>query len=147
MRKAWSLALTPVVALAVSAALTTPAHAFGAEVLGCSVNGAAWTANACSGDSAGGTTASMIEFAVHNLSGTYTYAWTPAATTDCSSTTFKPCIYRGCTATASICDIEVGGGGLHDKYYTTSVKLTQSGLSRTLTATATMYANPDCLYC
>jgi hypothetical protein len=131
--------LTPVVALAVSAALTTPARAFGAEVLGCDA-GSGWTANACSGYGESADTNSTdieIYYAVHNLSGTYTYAWTIPSSAS---------VYSGCTPTASTCNIEVYGSYPATHYYTVSVKLTQSGRSRTLSATATIKGEPICPY-
>jgi hypothetical protein len=137
VRKAWSLALTPLAALAVSVALTTPARAFGAEVLGCDAGGG-WTANTCSGQ---GLNADItvgyidIDYAVHNLSGTYAYAWTKPT---------NATIYSGCTATTSVCDIEVPDGFTTTHYYTVSVKLTQSGQSRTLSATAAIKGAPIC---
>jgi hypothetical protein len=120
-----------------------PANAFGGEVLGCSVNwgGPTWTANSCGG---GGSPDGkyLITYAVHNLSGTYSYNWTVTApsggtvTTPCP-VTGGPCVYSGCTATSSTCTVQVGEG-IKPKTFTATLVLTQSGQSRTLTAQASI---------
>jgi hypothetical protein len=149
MRKMWALTLAPLLALAFMVMSSGPANAFGSEVLGCSIDGAAWTAGSC--DGGGNGYKSIIEFAPHNTSGTYTYTWTFAnhaswITGDCS-TTSVPCIYRGCTSTASICDIQVNSDALHDWTYTANLTLSQSGQARTITASALIYAGPAACRC
>jgi hypothetical protein len=145
MRKAWAAALAPLLAIAFMLLGTGPANAFGSEVLGCSVDSATWTASTCGGGGSLGDT-DWITYSPHNLSGTYSYKWTitnsagTAITASCSTTT-GPCIYGGCTATQSTCTVQATTGK-NDKTFTATLVLTQSGLSRTIKATATIYGDP-----
>lgn len=139
MRKLWALVITPVFALAFLFLGSAPAQAFGSEVLGCAFNGGTWTANSCAGND-------LVQFSPANLSGTYSYGWTiknpsgATVTTPCSSTT-ATCLYSGCTTTSSTCTVRVSTP-LHDRTYTASLNLTQSGLSRTIQASALVYGEP-----
>ena len=130
------------------------ANAFGSEVLGCSVDSAAWTAYSCGG---GGTGLSLIHYSPQNLSGTYSKSWTlidqtgSTYTRICSgstdSTTIAPCIYRGCTSSSTICEVKARSGPTNDRVYTARLRLTQSGLTRTIEADAVLYASDSCLKC
>jgi hypothetical protein len=142
MRRLWAAALTPVLGLAFLVMGSGPANAFGSEVLGCAFQGSTWTASSCAGyDSA--------TFSVHNLSGTYSYAWTFTigglnwAPKSCGSS--SPCVQSGCTTTSSTCT--VNDWPLHDQTITATVRLTQSGQSRTIQASALYYSDPPCLTC
>lgn len=147
MRRMWAAALAPALAVVFLMLGSAPASAFGGEVLGCGFNPPAWTANSCAG-------ADDLTFAVHNLSGTYTYAWTitndrgTVITRICYSggVLTVPCIQSGCTATSSTCELDVYGFS-RDITYTASLRLTQAGLSRTLQAQALAYADPACRTC
>jgi hypothetical protein len=154
MRRLWALTLAPLLALAFVLLGSGPANAFGSEVLGCSVDGSTWIAGSCAGGAGDGPgVTSIIEFAPHNLSGTYTYAWTVKTQSGivvsgkCGTTSGLPCVYAGCTSTSSSCDIKVDGGALHDRTYSASLRLTQAGLSRTITASATIWGANGCLNC
>jgi hypothetical protein len=144
MRKLWTLALAPILALAFFLVGAPSANAFGSEVLGCDW-GTGWVANDCGGGSG------MVTFSAHNLSGSYSYSWTltrdtgDTLTVSCS-TGISPCVYSGCTATSSSCTI-YADGGRHNHVLTASLTLTQSGLSRTIQAQLTMYPDPTLCYC
>lgn len=148
MRKLWTLATATVMAIAFFIAGSPAANAWGTEVLGCNW-GSGWIANYCGG---GGW--EPVTFSPHNLSGTYSYNWTitvtagsttSTVTNQCNAITY-PCIQSGCTATSSTCTINTAGG-LHDTTLTASLRLTQSGQSRTIQASATIYADPPCKTC
>ena len=143
MPKFWTLVLTPILALAFFLAGAPSANAFGSEALGCDW-GSGWVANNCGGGDG------ILTFSVHNLSGTYSYSWT--VTTDLGQTVTGPCtgqslcIDSGCTSTSSTCRL-VATGNLHDRVLTAKLTLTQSGLSRTIQAQATMWADPTLCRC
>jgi hypothetical protein len=134
MRRLWAAALTPVLGLAFLVVGGGSANAFGGEVLGCAFSGSSWTAGSCDGY----TTAT---YSFVNLSGTYSFGWTFTenglnATIKPCNGTYLPCINSGCTATSSTCTIT------HEplqapQTITATVRLTQSGLSRTVQASAT----------
>jgi hypothetical protein len=142
MRKVWALALTPLLALAMSTAASAPANAFGSETLHCFI---------APGHLAGGngycdtiTQASSwyVYLEAQNLTGSYSFAWTVTnestgsqITNVCPTTGItRDCLYPGtCTATSSKCQVGVTGTSF-DKYQRTTLVLTQSGRSRTLTA-------------
>jgi hypothetical protein len=142
MRGSWALVLAPLLAVGFLTVASGPANAFGSEVLGCGVDGG-WTAHFCEG---GGSTEFgelySITFAAHNLSGTYSYAWTiqkntyTSITTPCSSTTTYNCIESGCTATSSTCVVGARQGGLSAQVFAATLRLTQSGQSTTIDASA-----------
>jgi hypothetical protein len=137
MRKLWTLLLTPILVLAFCLVSAPNANAFGSEVLGCDW-GTGWVANNCGGGS--GT----LVFSAHNLSGSYSYSWTIKndlgnSYGPCTGAT--PCITSGCTATSSTCTL-AAEGPLHDRVVTATLTLTQSGLSRTITAQATIWGQP-----
>jgi hypothetical protein len=137
-----TLLLAPLLALALLLVGIPSANAFGGEVLGCAWNGGSWTANNCGGSD--GT----LTFSAHNLSGSYSYSWTvtygpSTVTTPCTSG-IEPCIQSGCTATSSSCTVFADNPyPLHDKVITASLRLTQSGQSRTITASATALSYKD----
>ena len=157
MRKLWASALTPVLALAFHVIGSPAAHAFGSpaanafgnEVLGCSVNTAAWTANYCEGGGDPGYY--VVHFSPRNLSGAYSTRWTvigPAGTAitgNCSTTTY-PCISSGCTVSSLTCDIRDTSGYVN-KTYTASLRLTQSGLTRTIKAQGLIGGYDPCTRC
>jgi hypothetical protein len=154
MRKLWSAVLTPVLALAFFVVGSPAANAFGSEVLGCSVNPVtatynAWTANSCAGGGDPGYF--VVRFSPHNLSGTYSTSWTVTGpsgaviTSTCGGTAI-PCIYNGCTLSSLTCDIK-DSSGFVNKTYTASLRLTQSGLTRTIQAQGTIYLHDPCTRC
>jgi hypothetical protein len=135
MRKFWTLALTPLLALAFFLVGAPSANAFGSEVLGCAWNGGGWVASNCGGGSG------QVVFSAHNLSGSYSYSWTIVNDLGYSygpCTGATPCIISGCTATSSTCTL-AAEGPLHDRVVTASLTLHQSGLSRTIQAKATIW--------
>jgi hypothetical protein len=150
MRKWWTAVLTPVLALAFFIAGSPAANAFGSEVLGCAVNSGAWTANTCSGDS---YAAATINYSPQNLSGTYSKRWTVTGpdgtpvTANCSSTVTANCIDSGCTLSSTSCVIKVPARPYRDAPWTASLRLTQSGLTRTIQAQAWVYPIEICLKC
>lgn len=144
MRKLWMAVLTTLLSLAFFAAGSSAAHAFGAEVLGCGpYPGSTWTATQCSG--VGGT---YEQFSAHNLSGTYSYQWTltyssgTPITSSCSPLTTTPCISSGCTSTSSACVI-LTEDAVQTKTYVANLRLTQSGQSRTISASAVVTPYPE----
>jgi hypothetical protein len=151
MRKILVVAFAHVLALAFLVVGSVPARAFGSEVLGCTVSNSTtgWTANSCTGDT--DVPAPVIHFSPQNLSGSYSMSWTltggttttGAITANCSSTVTTNCINGGCTATSTTCDVK-GQGGRSNRTYTASLRLTQSGLSRTIQAQALLYGSPCC---
>jgi hypothetical protein len=147
MRKFWTLVLAPVLALAFFVLGTPSAQAFGSEVLGCGSSPTyTWTANAC--DAGDG----IVLFSPHNLSGSYSYRWTitqwdgSVLTSSCNGSTY-PCISSGCTTTSSTCYIETRRIIRYDRTVTASLRLTQSGQSRTIQATATIGHEGLCINC
>jgi len=141
MRKLLAAAFALVAALAFFVVGSPSASAFGSEVLGCDA-GLGWTANSCSDlGSLSYNTPIEIDFSVHNTSGSYSTSWTvtgPAGSITQSCNAFlsnKPCISRGCTASWLACSIYTSVG-FHDKTFTASVTLIQSGQARTLSAQA-----------
>ena len=158
MRKMWALAFAPVLTFAFFMVGSAPANAFGGEVLGCYSDAAGvtggWTASHCSVGGKYFTVGDLddVKFEARNLSGAYTFAWTvglQGATTftpftgSCASDTAYNCISSGCTATSATCvvTVKVGATG---KSILATLKLTQSGLSRTISATAGVEAAPTC---
>ena len=145
MRKLLTLAFAHVLALAFLMVGSAPAHAFGSEVLGCAVSANAWTANSCAGD--GDTPPPVIHLSAHNLSGSYSMRWSITGptgypiTSNCSSTTTINCISSGCTVSSATCDLRAQSGKANHTY-TASLRLTQSGLSRTIQAQAVVYGVP-----
>jgi hypothetical protein len=146
MRKFWTLLLTPVLAFAFFLVGSPAAQAFGSEVLGCNWGSTAWTAGNCgSGDG-------NLTFSVQNLSGSYSYNWTvtygsSTVTSPCNGG--DPCILSGCTASSSTCTVYADNPyPLHDKVITATLQLTQSGQTRTLTASGTAHSyKPACPLC
>ena len=138
MRRLWAAALAPALGLAFVVMASGPADAFGSEVLGCWFTPQTWTAGSCTGQT-------QAIYSVHNLSGTYSYAWTftmkgtPLALSSCAPPNGGACIASGCTATSSTCT--VNDSPLVDRTITATVRLTQSGLSRSISASATF--QPD----
>ena len=122
------------------------ANAFGSEVLACSVDGFPLTANACYGYPQKVNAPNPVTFSPQGLSGAYTYSWTvigpngSAITAHCTNYTLA-CIDSGC-GTASYCNIYVPTG-FHDKTATATLRLTQSGQTRFITAQATI---PEGIY-
>ncbi|MEO7260382.1 MAG: hypothetical protein ABI047_03865 [Jatrophihabitantaceae bacterium] len=149
MRAFWAAVLTPVLTLAFFMLGSPAATAFGSEVLGCAVDTAAWTANSCGGGGDGAI--SVVHYSPQNLSGTYSKSWTvtgpggTAITGNCNTTAI-PCIYSGCALSSTTCDIKVRSGP-NDRTFTASLRLTQSGLTRTIQAQAVIYASGICLKC
>jgi hypothetical protein len=144
MQKLLTWAFTPVLALAFFVLGTPAANAFGTEVLGCQFGSASWTANTC------GPGLGVVTFSPNNLSGAYTYGWSVThdgapVTNICSSTTGAPCIYGGCTATSSTCDIRTAGSTFSQRTVVATLVLTQSGQSRTIQATATVERVRPCI--
>lgn len=147
MRRFVTFLLSPVLALAFFLAGSPAANAFGSEVLGCAWNGGPWIANNC------GSNNYNLTFSARNLSGSYSYSWTvkyasSTLTTPCGSG-IDPCILSGCTATSSSCTIYADNPWpAGDKVVTASLRLTQSGQSRTITASATNDSfTPACPTC
>lgn len=149
MRKLWAAVLTPVLALAFLVIGSPAAHAWGGEVLGCTVGSAAWTADSCYGGGDPGFY--TIRFSPQNLSGSYSTRWTvigPAGTaiTNSCSTTARPCISSGCTLNSLTCDI-AETSAYYNKTYTASLRLTQSGLIRTIKAQGMIGLYDPCTRC
>jgi hypothetical protein len=148
MRKLWAMVLAPLLTLAFFVVGSPAANAFGSEVLGCAFDSGAWTANSCTGGGDGWV--SVIHYSPHNLSGAYSTSWTvtgpSAAVTGNCSTTPVPCIYSGCTASSTTCDIKARSQTTI-KTYTASLSLTQSGLTRTIQAQASVYSYDPCTRC
>jgi hypothetical protein len=147
MRKLWAAVVTPLLALSFLVIGSPAANAFGSEVLGCAVDTAVWTANSCGGSDGA---LSMIHYSPQNLSGAYSKSWTvtgPGSTaiTGSCSTKAAPCIYTGCTSSSTTCDVQVRSGTV-DRTFIASLRLTQSGLTRTIQAQAVIYAT-GCLKC
>jgi hypothetical protein len=149
MRKLLTLLLTPVLALFFLVLGSPSANAFGSEVLGCGVDSAAWTANSCSGGGASSTGPHVIHYAAHILSGSYAMKWTATngfgqvVTASCGGGTVINCIWGGCTASSTTCDIGAGQF-LQDKTFTATLQLTQSGQTRSISANAVIYGTPTC---
>ena len=148
MHKLWAAALALLSALAFLIVGSPPASAFGTEVLGCSIDSGAWYANSCEGGGDGA--AHTIYFSPHNLSGSYTTSWTVTkngnAMSNCGSSG-SDCISAGCTSGALVCYINAFSG-LHDKTFAATLKLTQSGQTRTISASALIdYDSSTCLRC
>lgn len=146
MRRLRTLVLAPVCALALFVLGAPAAHAFGTEVLGCTFGTSAWTANSC------GPGLGVVEFSPNNLSGSYSYGWTivhdgSTVTTVCSSTTGAPCLYSGCTASSSTCQVRTAGSPYSTRQVVATLVLTQSGQSRTIQATATVDRVRACINC
>jgi hypothetical protein len=140
MGRLWTSIFTPLLALAVFLLGSPAAHAFGSEVLGCAFDSAAWTANSCEGGGDSSVYNTAIHFSPHNLSGTYTKRWTVTnqsggAVPNCSSSITFNCISSGCTTT-TVCDLLVHSNIQHTNTYYASLRLTQSGQTRTITASA-----------
>ena len=124
--------------------ITSSGGGGGNEILGCAFDTGPWTANSCN---IGGTLGDIdvAHFVPHNLSGTYTMSWTvtgPSGTalSNCSSTVTYNCISGGCTSTSTTCDITVRTAK-NDHTYTASLKLTQSGVTKTISASAVVYGD------
>jgi len=143
MRKLYAAAVALLVALACFIVASPPASAFGSEVLGCSFDSSAWTANSC--EDGGDGLPHVVHFSAHNLSGTYTMSWT-ASVSNCSSTLTINCVSAGCTSTSTTCDLKVHDGHAI-KTFTVNLKLTQSGQTRTISASAVVDPNNDCIRC
>jgi hypothetical protein len=83
-----------------------------------------------------------ITHAVHNLSGTYSYSWTvkdgygSTIGAYCAPNVGGPCLTSGCTYTSSSCVLQLPHGYLAGRTYIATGTLIQSGLSRTISATA-----------
>ena len=148
MRKLWAAVLAPVLALAFFVVGSPAANAFGSEVLGCHVNDGTWTANSCVGGGLNTGDLNSIFFDPHNLSGTYAMQWTVnnpdggTITMTCGTSIIGPCIARGCTSTSTTCFIRARNRAV-DKTFTATLRLTQSGQSRTIQASATILRDPN----
>ena len=144
MRKLWAAALAVLSTLTFLTLASPPASAFGSEVLGCSVDSAAWTANSCSGQGVYHHV-SVIHYVPHNLSGTYTKSWLIAygsyTVTGACGTGAYPCISSGCTASSTTCDVQYMTAGGADRVITAVLSLTQSGQTRSYLANATIYGD------
>ncbi|MEO6501741.1 MAG: hypothetical protein ABIQ09_07495 [Jatrophihabitantaceae bacterium] len=151
MRKLWAAALALVSALAFLVIGSTPANAFGSEVLGCSIN-YPWTANSCHSNAALADGKPVYaNFSAQNLSGTYATSWTittgtGAAVTQSCTPYNSLCIESGCTASSLACQIR-WSVGYQDRTLTAVLRLTQSGQTRTVTAKATIYEGTGCNLC
>jgi hypothetical protein len=124
------------------------ANAFGSEVLGCGfAPNYTWAANQCAGNDGN----YYVRFSPHYLSGTYSYQWSitdgygAPITRFCTGlpATDQGCLSSGCTTTSSTCTIVVEDQA-DTLVYTASLKLTQSGQSRTIQAAATGRPWKDC---
>ncbi|HJQ01805.1 MAG TPA: hypothetical protein VJ851_09400 [Jatrophihabitans sp.] len=134
IRRFWTLILTPVLALVFLLAGSPAANAFGSEVLGCAWNGGTWTANTCGyGDA-------DITFSPQGLSGTYSYRWTISI----SGTGYNS-IVSGCTTTSTTCTLDVQPSTYQKRNIDVALQLTQSGVSRTISATAYVYSSSGCV--
>lgn len=153
MRKLWALLFSSILTLALLVLGSAPAQAFGSEVLGCGVGydsvSSSWTANSC-GTGASAADYYFISYSPHNLSGAYSYQWTLTSiykngsgtlTSKCTTTPMGACIYSGCTVTSSTCIIKVVNPP-SDRTYIASLRLTQSGQSRTIQAQALITGDP-----
>jgi hypothetical protein len=139
-RKLWMALCTSVLTVACFLIGSPAAQALGSEVLGCSFDSGAWYANTCEGGGVIGVN-NALHFSPHNMSGTYSMTWTVtnssgSAVPNCSSTQTINCISSGCTVTSTTCNLVVHSFKASDTFYTASLKLVQSGLTRTITATA-----------
>jgi hypothetical protein len=151
MRKLLTAALALVSALAFFIVGSPPASAFGSEVLGCDAGGY-WSANSCiSSGTQANYTVMLVNYTPQNTSGTYSTSWAvnnkngTAVTQSCTVTYGNtPCISSSnsgsCAAGSMWCQIAVRVGPTNDKAFTAALTLTQSGLTRTITATATIQA-------
>ncbi|HST48219.1 hypothetical protein [Jatrophihabitans sp.] len=123
------------------------ANAFGSEVLGCSFDSGAWTANSCAGGGEQGVVY-QIHFSAHNLSGTYSKRWTvyqyqagmsqPPPGVVITPTT--------CTSTSTTCTVSLKSNAFQTKTISADLQLTQSGQTRDIWAYATVYpvcSSPD----
>jgi len=141
VRKLLLLLLTPLLALFFLVLGSPSANAFGGEVLGCGVDNSAWTANSCAGGGDSSTSAHVIHYAAHNLSGSYSMKWTAlngfgtVITASCNSPQVVNCIWSGCTASSTTCDIGAGQFS-QDRTFTATLQLTQSGQTRSVQASA-----------
>jgi hypothetical protein len=148
MRRSWALLLTPVLAMFFFVFGSPSANAFGSEVLGCAFDNSAWSANSCSGGGDFGNGIYVIHFTPHNMSGTYSTSWTvfnntsgTFVTGSCGGTSVTNCIWSGCTASATTCDLGAGEGA-RDRTYTVTLTLTQSGQTRSIQASALVHKDP-----
>jgi|GEM_PF-2845130 len=149
MRRVMAVAFAHVLALGFLVVGSAPAHAFGSEVLGCTVDNSTvgWTANSCEGYADNPPPA--VHFSARNLSGSYSMSWTltrdtTPITANCSSTVTTNCITGGCTAPSTTCDVRVQSTAKTSHKYTATLRLTQSGLSRTIQAQALLYGGEPC---
>lgn len=150
MRKLLIAVFAVVAALAFFVVGSPAANAFGGEVLACDAGGA-YVPNSCysTGTQANGTLM-LVNFSPENTSGTYSTSWAvtnqvgTAITQSCTVTYGNaPCISSpnsgSCASGSMWCQIAVHVGA-NDKNYTAALTLTQSGQTRTVTATATIQA-------
>ncbi|HJQ00334.1 MAG TPA: hypothetical protein VJ851_01930 [Jatrophihabitans sp.] len=119
-------------------------------MLGCDAGGY-WSANSCISTGTQATyTVMLVNFSPENTSGTYTTSWAVhnangvAVTQSCTVTYGNtPCIPSpnsgSCAAGSMWCQIAVRVGP-NDKAFTAALTLTQSGRTRTISATATIQA-------
>jgi uncharacterized phage protein gp47/JayE len=78
------------------------------------------------------------------MTGTYSMTWTvtgPGGTAVpiCSSTQTVNCISSGCTVTSTTCNLLVHTNLYVDHTYTASLKMVQSGWTKTFLSQATVY--------
>jgi hypothetical protein len=140
-----SLAAFAFIGVASAANAASSSSSFtGSEVLGCAFDSGPWTANSCNIFGTSGDI-DVAHFVPYNLSGTYTMRWTVtgpsgSALSNCSSTVTYNCISGGCTSTSTTCDVNTRAGK-NDHIYTASLKLTQSGVTKTISASAVVYGD------
>ncbi|HEY0639432.1 MAG TPA: hypothetical protein VGD67_17430 [Pseudonocardiaceae bacterium] len=151
MRKAWSLALAPLMTLAFLTIGSGSAKAFGSEVLGCSVDTASWRSHYCTGGGGQDPNATyVIHYSPRNLSGGYVFNWSLTMsnvgsaipiTERCGATTSYPCIASGCyagPAYSTTCDVLVKQA-VYARVYAAYLELSQAGQSSTLSVGATIH--------
>jgi hypothetical protein len=139
MRKLFGSAFTCVLAVALLVVGSPAANAFGSEVLGCAFDSGAWTAGSCEGGGDQGVIYN-VQFSAHNLSGTYSMKWTVTnqggnLLPQCTTGSWN-CIESGCTSTSTTCTVATKAQPLYPFTFTASLKLTQSGQTRTIAAGA-----------
>jgi hypothetical protein len=123
--------------LVLSLVPTSPAAAIGSETLGCRISPSQtwqYTPERCHTTYA--SSQYTVSFTVLGGSGSYRYSWRPPVAQ----------IVDGCTATTNSCNVRAYGVGASQSLRAT-VTITQSGRSRTLSATAHIPANCGSVLC
>jgi hypothetical protein len=138
MRKLLTAVFALVAALAFFMVGNPSANAFGSEVLDCDAGGVFLPNSCASTGTQANYTLMLVNFSPENTSGTYSTSW--AVTNQAGTAITQSCTVTYGNASGSMwCQIAVRVGA-NDKNYTAALTLTQSGQTRTVTATATIQA-------